>query len=133
MELTQITDAPMREEEVEYATIEVMPTDQHQQQPQQHEEIPQHEPPAKPMYQLIKERYKLSKKLTRKSASIANLQVLKDQQKFHERKARKLAKLIATMTKDLDVLADSESEIDDSDDKDERMLDAQAANQGSMM
>ena len=28
MELTQITDAPMREEEIDYATIEVMPDDE---------------------------------------------------------------------------------------------------------
>lgn len=33
MELTQITDAPMREENIEYATIEVMPDEEPEQQP----------------------------------------------------------------------------------------------------
>ena len=37
MELTQITDAPMREEEVEYATIEVVTVNHHQQPLQQEE------------------------------------------------------------------------------------------------
>lgn len=132
MQLTQITDAQMREEEVEYATIEVVAVNhqQQQQQPEQEEERPQNAAPSKPMHQLIKERYKLAKKLSRKSASVANLQVLKDQQKWHQRKARKLGKLIAAITKDLDILADSESEADDSSDEsqDVKMANTMAAN-----
>lgn len=135
MELTQITDAPMREEEIEYATIEVMPEEESNQPkaPQQQQEnlvaVPLKD--YKPMHQLIKERFRLSKRLTKKSATIANLRVLKDEQRYHQRKARKLGKLIATMVKDLDVLAESESEDEDSsseDDQDIKMVDVRAAN-----
>lgn len=90
--------------------------------------------PAKSMHRLIKEQYKLSKKLTRKSASVANLQILKSQQRWHQREARKLGKLIAAMAKDLPFLADSESEDDSSSSdggQDIKMVDARAATHGT--
>ena len=63
------------------------------------------------------------------NATIENLRVLKKELRWHQRKVKRLQKLILDMTKDLAIMTDSGDEAggdSSSDDNDQEMMDAQA-------
>ena len=85
---------------------------------------------------VIKNSHRLGKKMLKESATIGNLRVLKSELRWHQRKVKRLQKLILDMTKDLAIMTDSEGEAggdSSSYGNDQVMMDAQAPNQSSMI
>ena len=89
-----------------------------------------------PKLKVIKNSHRLGKKMLKESATIGNLRVLKNELRWHQKKVKKLQKLILDLTKDLAIMTDSEDEAggdSTSDGNDQEMMDAQSPNQSSMM
>ena len=124
----------MREEFIDYATIEVMPesTEQQPKEPKLQEEtkkIVKKNAKLTPV-KVIKKYHKLSKNLQRQNATISNLTVLKKELRWHQKKAKQLQKLILDLTKDLAIMTDSEDDAGNESSASEtnvKMLDAGAA------
>lgn len=131
----KVEDTSRDEELIPYATIEVLP-EEPRNVPQQQQTSLQREArriaavnsklsPVK----AIKKFHKFGKKIQMTNATIENLRVLKKELRWHQRKVKRLQKLILDMTKDLAIMTDSGDEAggdSSSDDNDQEMMDAQA-------
>ena len=58
----------------------------------------------------IKKFHRLGKDVQRKNATIENLRVLKSELRWHQKKVKRLQKLILDITKDLAIMTDSEDD-----------------------
>ena len=79
----------------------------------------------------IKKFHRLGKDVQRKNATIENLRVLKSELRWHQKKVKRLQKLILDITKDLAIMTDSEDDAggdSSSNDNDQDMLNARFAN-----